>query len=53
MFDVEIILRARSRGYRIMEFPVEWSADNDSRLRVPETIPRMFRELRKIHRTIH
>jgi glycosyltransferase involved in cell wall biosynthesis len=53
MFDIEIILRARSKGYRIMEFPVEWSADNDSRLRVTETIPRMFRELRKIRRTIH
>jgi dolichyl-phosphate beta-glucosyltransferase len=32
MFDSEIILRARREGYRICEFPVEWSWDPDSRL---------------------
>ncbi len=32
MFDAEIILRARREGYRICEFPVEWSWDPDSRL---------------------
>ncbi|MFC1555210.1 glycosyltransferase, partial [candidate division KSB1 bacterium] len=32
LFDVEIILRAQKHGYRIKEFPVEWTADPDSRL---------------------
>jgi len=32
MFDVEIILRARKQGFRIKEFPIEWTADHDSRL---------------------
>jgi len=51
MFDIEMILRAHSKGYRIREFPVEWSADNDSRLKVTDTIPGMFRDLRAINRT--
>jgi len=32
MFDVEIILRAQKQGYRIREFPIEWTCDPDSRL---------------------
>lgn len=31
MFDVEIILRAIREGYRILEFPVLWSNDPDTR----------------------
>ena len=33
-FDIEIILRAVAAGYRIAEFPVEWTCDVDSRLSV-------------------
>jgi dolichyl-phosphate beta-glucosyltransferase len=32
MFDIEIILRARKLGYKIVPFPVTWSNDADSRL---------------------
>ncbi len=32
LFEVEIILKAIRRGYRIEEFPVEWTCDLDSRL---------------------
>ncbi len=32
LFDIEIILRALKSGKRIREFPVEWTADPDSRL---------------------
>jgi len=32
LFDIEIILLARQLGYRIREFPIEWTADLDSRL---------------------
>ncbi len=31
MFDTEIILRALNNGYRILEFPVFWSNDSDTR----------------------
>jgi dolichyl-phosphate beta-glucosyltransferase len=32
MFDIEVILRAVKRGYRISGFPVRWTNDADSRL---------------------
>jgi dolichyl-phosphate beta-glucosyltransferase len=32
LFDIEIIMLAHRAGYRICEFPIEWSADPDSRL---------------------
>ncbi len=31
MFDIEIILRALKHGFRVLEFPVLWSNDADSR----------------------
>jgi dolichyl-phosphate beta-glucosyltransferase len=31
VFDLEILLRAEHRGFRIREFPVEWTNDPDSR----------------------
>ena len=37
MFDIEVILRAAKKGYRIAEFPVEWTCDIDSRLSVART----------------
>ena len=32
IFDIEIILRAKKRGYSIAEFPVEWYCDHDTRV---------------------
>ncbi len=32
MFDIETIIRAGKSGYRIEEFPVDWTNDRDSRL---------------------
>jgi dolichyl-phosphate beta-glucosyltransferase len=34
MFDVEILVMARQRGYRIAQVPVRWRDDGDSRLRL-------------------
>ena len=31
-FDIEIIKRAQKEGYKIMEFPINWTCDRDSRL---------------------
>lgn len=52
MFDIEIILRAEGKGYRIREFPIEWGADRDSRLSVRNTIWPMMRELCTIKRSV-
>jgi len=48
MFDIEIILLAEQRGYRIKEFPIEWTADPDSRLSVIKTFFSVFYELSRI-----
>jgi len=45
MFDLEILIRARQRGYRVMEFPVHWTCDPDSRLRPSRIFARSFSEL--------
>ena len=51
MFDVEIILRAEKLGYRLKEFPIEWTCDRDSRLSLLAT-PEILKELISIKRTI-
>ncbi len=52
MFDIEIILRAVRKGYRIGEFPVEWACDPDSRLSVTRTPWPVLIELHKLKRTM-
>jgi dolichyl-phosphate beta-glucosyltransferase len=53
MFDIEVILRALSQGYRIKEFPIDWSCDPDSRLSPTRSIWRILAELMKIRKTLH
>jgi len=48
LFDIEIILRAYKNGYRIQEFPIEWTSDPDSRLSIFTTLFSIFPELREI-----
>jgi dolichyl-phosphate beta-glucosyltransferase len=52
MFDIEIILRALNHGYRIMEFPVEWSRDRDSRLGIRRSASDIVRTLVHLRRTL-
>jgi hypothetical protein len=52
LFDIEIILRSREKGYRILEFPIEWTSDPDSRLLVRATFPKIFSELRMIRKAL-
>lgn len=47
-FDVEVLFLARKMGYRICEFPVEWSDSPDTRVRALRDSLRMFLELLKI-----
>lgn len=52
MFDVEIILRAQKQGYRIKEFPIEWTCDRDSRLSLLRTPEHVLAELRAVKRSL-
>lgn len=52
MFDVEIIMRALKQGYRIKEFPVEWTCDRDSRLSPARSLWRILSELMTIKRVL-
>jgi dolichyl-phosphate beta-glucosyltransferase len=52
MFDIEIILRALRRGYRITEFPVEWTCDRDSRISFGKNFTDVMRELPQIRKNL-
>jgi dolichyl-phosphate beta-glucosyltransferase len=52
MFDIEIILRALRKGYRIREFPIQWTCDRDSRLSLAQTPAQIWHELRNIKRVL-
>ncbi len=51
-FDIEIIMRAQKEGYRIKEFPIDWTCDRDSRLSPTRSSWHVFRELITIKRTL-
>lgn len=48
MFDLEILIRARRRGYRVKEFPVHWSWDPDSRLKPAKILGNTIHDLRAL-----
>jgi len=52
LFDIEIILRAIRKGYRIGEFPVRWACDRDTRLSVTRTPWPVLSELRALRRAM-
>lgn len=49
-FDIEIIMRAQKEGYRIKEFPINWTCDPDSRLSPSRSSWRILTELLHIRR---
>lgn len=49
-FDIEIIMRAQKEGYRIKEFPIDWTCDPDSRLSPTRSLRHVLSELRTIRR---
>lgn len=51
-FDIEIIMRAQKEGYRIKEFPIDWTCDRDSRLSPTRSFWSILLELAAIKRTI-
>jgi glycosyltransferase involved in cell wall biosynthesis len=52
-FDIEIIMRAQKEGYRIKEFPVDWTCDRDSRLSPTRSSWRVLSELLTIRRVLN
>jgi dolichyl-phosphate beta-glucosyltransferase len=52
MLDIELICRALSAGYRILEFAVPWSADPDTRYHPVWGTLRNLRELVALKRTL-
>lgn len=51
-FDIEIILRALKQGYRIKEFPIDWTCDPDSRLSPARNSRLIFLELLHIRKVL-
>ncbi|MHC4397041.1 MAG: glycosyltransferase [Planctomycetota bacterium] len=51
-FDIEIIMRAQKEGYRIKEFPIEWTCDRDSRVSAARSLRQVLSELKTIKRAL-
>jgi len=45
LFDLEIILRANVAGYDIVELPIEWTCDPDTRLHPGKIIRQVIRDI--------
>jgi len=52
LFDIEVLMRARRRGFTVREFPVEWACDLDSRLRPARNLFGILRELIRIRQVL-
>jgi dolichyl-phosphate beta-glucosyltransferase len=52
MFDLEILMRARNAGYRVIEFPVHWSCDRDTRLKPSRILGSTLAELAAVKKTV-
>lgn len=53
LFDLEIILLALKRNYRMLEFPIEWTCDRDSRLALARMLIPVLQELKRLKRKYH
>jgi dolichyl-phosphate beta-glucosyltransferase len=50
LFEIEILLLARKKGFRIEEFPIRWTCDPDTRLRPASDVWSVLKELTQIRR---
>jgi dolichyl-phosphate beta-glucosyltransferase len=51
-FDIEIIMRAQKEGFKIKEFPIDWTCDPDSRLSPTRSSWQVLSELLRIRRVL-
>jgi dolichyl-phosphate beta-glucosyltransferase len=52
IFDIEVIMRAQEEGLRILEFPIEWSCDRDSRIRFGASSGPIFHDFLALRRRL-
>lgn len=52
LFDIEVLLRALKKGYRVREFPIHWQCDPDSRLHPVRNAWKTAAELAAIRRRV-
>ena len=52
VFDIEIIMLAQKQGYRIKEFPIDWTCDPDTRLSPSRSSWRILKDLLQIRKNI-
>lgn len=52
LFELEVLLRALKRRYRIEEFPVEWTCDLDTRLRPGSDAAKVLKEMFQVRSII-
>ena len=50
ILDIEVIMRALKKGYKIKEFPIDWTCDPDSRLSPSSSSRKILAELLNIRR---
>jgi dolichyl-phosphate beta-glucosyltransferase len=51
-FDVEAVAIALARGYRVIEVPINWYFDADSRVRPVHDTVRMLQEVLQVRRNL-
>ena len=51
-FDVEVLAKARERGFRMIELPIQWTDSTDSSFRPFVDGVKSFRELREVRRSL-
>jgi dolichyl-phosphate beta-glucosyltransferase len=50
LFEIEILLLAEKKGFRVEEFPIRWTCDPDTRLRPASDAWSVLKELMQIRR---
>lgn len=50
LFEIEILLLAQKKGFRVEEFPIRWTCDPDTRLRPASDAWSVLKELMQIRR---
>ena len=53
VFDIEIIMLAQKAGYRIKEFPIDWTCDPDTRLSPSRSSWRILKDLLQIRKNMN
>jgi hypothetical protein len=51
-FDVELLLRARAAGYRIVEVPINWTEQAGGKVGIFRHGPRMALEILRVRRQL-